>query len=60
MIPPFESTVLKGIVNLTTHSKCLSVVEPVAGYSEHIAMTRSYGVLRPGKARLMSVSGIIV
>ena len=32
MIPPFETTVVKGIVNLTTHSKCLSVVvEPAAG-----------------------------
>ena len=24
------------------------VIKPIAGYSDHIAMARSYGVLRPG------------
>ena len=53
MILLFETTIVKGIVNLTTHSKCLSVVvKPVAEYSEHIAMARSYGVLRPGKGKI--------
>ena len=49
MIPPFGTTVVKGIANLTTHSKYSSVVvEPVAGYSED----RLYGVLRPGKGKI--------
>ena len=28
------------------------VIEPVAGYSEHIATARSYGVLKPGKGKI--------
>ena len=52
MIPLFETTIVEGIVNLRTHSKCLSVVESVAGYSEHISMARSYQVLRPGKGKI--------
>ena len=53
MIPSFGTTVVKGIANLTTHPKCLNVVvEPVAGYSEHIAMTRSYGALKAGKGKI--------
>ena len=33
MIPPLGTTVVKGVVNLTTHSKYLRVVaEPVTGY----------------------------
>ena len=52
-ILPFETTVVKGIVNLTTHSKCLSVVfEPVAGYSKQIAIARLYGVLKPGEGKI--------
>ena len=51
MIPPFGTTVVKGFMNLSVHSKSV-VVEPVAGYSEHIAMARSYGVLRPGKGKI--------
>ena len=52
MIPPFGTTVVKGIVYLTMHSKCLSVVvESVAGYSEHISMARSFWVL-PGKSKI--------
>ena len=44
--------VVKGIANSAIHSKCLNaVVEPVTGYSEHIAMARSYGVLKPGKGK---------
>ena len=50
IIPPNGITVVKGNMNLMTHSKCLNVVvEPVTGYSEHIAMTRSYGVLKPAQ-----------
>ena len=53
VIPPLETTVVKCIANLTTHSKYLSVVvEPVRGYSEHIAMVRSYGVQKPGKGKI--------
>ena len=51
--PLFETTVVKGIVNSATHLKCLSVVvKPIAGYLEHIATARSYGVLRPGKGEI--------
>ena len=33
--------------------KCLNVdVEPVTGYSEHIAMARSYGILKLGKGKI--------
>ena len=53
MIPPSGTTVAKGIVNLTTHSKCLNViVEQVTRYSEHIAIARSYGVLKPGRGKI--------
>ena len=53
MIPPFGTTLVKCISNLTTHLKCLSVVtEQVAGYSEHTAMARLYGVLRPGNGKI--------
>ena len=53
VIPPFGTTVVKGIANFTTHSKCLSVLlEAVAEYSEHITMARSYGVLRRGKGKI--------
>ena len=53
MIPPFANTVVTGMADLATHPKNLSVVgEPVIGYSEHIAMARSYGELRPGKGKI--------
>ena len=53
MIPPFATTVEKGIVKLTTHSKYLNViVEPDTGYSEHIALARSYGVLKPERCKI--------
>ena len=53
MIPPFGTTVVKSVANLTTHSKCLNViVEPVTGYFEHIAMARSYGILKPGRDKI--------
>ena len=45
LIPPLETIVVKGMVHLTTHSKYLSVVVPGTGYSEHIAMAQSFGVL---------------
>ena len=39
MIPPFRTMVVKGIANLTTHSKCLNVaVKPVM-----ILRTHYYG-----------------
>ena len=53
MIPPFGTTVVKDILNFTTCLKCLNViVEPVIGYSKHIAMTRSYWVLKPGRSKI--------
>ena len=52
-IPPFGTTVVKGNTNMTTHSKCLNVVvESVTGYLEHIAMARSYGVLKPERCKI--------
>ena len=46
-------TVVKGIVNLMTPSKCKNVVvEPVMGYLDYIAMARSYGVLKPGRGKI--------
>ena len=52
IILPFWSTVVKGIMNLMIHSKCLNVVaEPVLGYSEHNAITRSFGIFKPGRGK---------
>ena len=54
MIPPVVTTVVKGIVHFTTQSKCMNaVVEPVMGYSDHITMASSYGVLKPGKGKII-------
>ena len=54
VIPPLGTTVVKGIVNLTTHSKCFNVVaDQVTGYSEHTATARSYGVLKPGRGKIV-------
>ena len=40
-------------MNLITHSRCVNVVvEPVTGYSDHIATARSYGVLKPGRGKI--------
>ena len=40
-------------MNLITQAKCLNVVvELVMGYSEHIVMARSYGVLKPGRDKI--------
>ena len=53
MIPSFGITIVKSLVNLTTHSKCLNVVvEPVTGYSEHISIAKSYGVLKPRRGKI--------
>ena len=50
VILPFGTTVVKGIMNLTTYTECMNVVvEPVTRYLEYIAMIR-----------LMFASGIIV
>ena len=52
-IPPLMTTVVTGMMDPTTHSNSLNaVVEPVFGYSEHIAMARSYGELRPGRGKI--------
>ena len=41
--------VVKGAAKLIMHSKHMNViVELIAGFSDHVAMARSYGVLRPG------------
>ena len=61
VIPPFVTTVVKGIANLMTHSKCMNVVVyPVTGYSDHVAMNRSYGGLKPGRGKIDTASEIIV
>ena len=47
------TTVVKGIMNLMTHSKCMNVVvKPVIGYLDHTAMDRSYGVLKPRRDKI--------
>ena len=47
------TTGVKGIKDLMTHSEYVDVsVEPVTGYSEHIATARSYGVLKPGRGKI--------
>ena len=44
MIPPLMTTVVTGMMDLTTHLNPLSViVEPIFDNSEHIAMARTYG-----------------
>ena len=53
VIPPLMTTVVTGMADLTIHSNSLSViVEPIFGYSEHIAMARTYGELRPGTGKI--------
>ena len=53
VIPQLMTTVVKGMTDQTACSNYLSVVvEPVIGYSGHIAMARSYGELRPGKGKI--------
>ena len=53
VIPSFVTTVVKGIANLMTHSKCMNAVaEPVIEYLDHVAMARSYGVLKPGRDKI--------
>ena len=48
MILPLATIMWKGATKLTTHSKYMTViVEPVVGYSDHVATARFYGVLRP-------------
>ena len=53
VILPFAIIVVKGIVNLMMHSKYVNIiVEPIMGCSNHIAMARSYGVLRLGRGKI--------
>ena len=55
------TNVVKGITKLMTHSKCMNVVvKPVMGYLDHIATTRSYGLLKPGSGKIDVVSEVIV
>ena len=52
IILPFVTAIVKDIANLM-HSKCINeVVEPVMGYSDHIATPRYYGVLKPGRGKI--------
>ena len=52
IILPFRTTMVKGTASLKSHSKCVNVVaEPVVEYSEHISMTRLYGLLKPGRGK---------
>ena len=61
IILPFVTTVVKGMKNFMTHSKCVNVtVEPVIGYYDYIATARSYGELKLGRGKLMFASEIIV
>ena len=61
-IPPFMTTVVKGITNLITHSKCMNVLaKPVIGYADQIATARLYVVLKPGRGKkLMFASEIFM
>ena len=53
VIPPFGATIFKGIVNLTTHTKCWYVAaELVMGYSENTILAKSYGVLKLGRGKI--------
>ena len=53
VILPFGIKVVKGIANLTTHSKHLIVVvDPVPGYLEYNATARSYGELKLGRGKI--------
>ena len=53
VIPPFVTIVVKGAVQLITHSKHVNVtIEPYASCSDHVTMVRSYGVLRPGVGKV--------
>ena len=43
----------KGHYELDNTSRYVNVVvEPVIGYSDHIAMARSYGILKPGRGKI--------
>ena len=49
----YMTTIIKGIVNFMTHSKHVNVVDqPVTGYLDHVAMARSYGVLKPVRGKI--------
>ena len=53
IILSFVTNVVKGIMNSTTHSKCMNVVvDAVMGYLDHIATASSYGVLKPGRGKI--------
>ena len=50
---PFVTIIVKGIVNLMTHLKCMNVVvKPVMGYSGPVAGANSYGLLKPGSGKI--------
>ena len=49
VISPLMTVVVKGVVKLITHSKCMNgIVEAIISYLDHAATARSYSVLRPG------------
>ena len=53
VIPLSLTVMLKVVVKLMTHSKCMNVaVKSIAAYSDHITMARYYGVLRPGVGKI--------
>ena len=53
MILSFVTIMVKGAAQLMTHSKHMNVItEPIAGDSDHMAMARSYGVLKPGVGKV--------
>ena len=53
VMPPLATIMVKGAVKLMRYSKCMNVVvEPIVGYSDHIAIAGSYGVLRPGVGKV--------
>ena len=52
IIPPFMTTVVKGIVNLMAYSKYVNVVvKPVTGYLDHTATARLYGGIETRERR---------
>ena len=53
VIPLFMTIAMKRVAKLVTHSKCINVViKPIAGYLDHIATAKHYGILRPGVGKI--------
>ena len=46
IILPFDISMVKGKIKLTTHSKCVSImIKTIIRYAKHVAMALTYGVL---------------